>query len=121
MLREALEGVARRIDDPWFLALLGPDGIAIESLDYPKAAEMDTELVCVEAASLLRALAQSHEEFEDGSGVAGLSVSLGKVRVELSRFEEDVYLLAVSSAENHPSRLRYEVRRASLQLSQIFD
>ena len=121
ILKRALQSVADRLQNPWFLALLGPDGIAIESLEFPAAAGMDSELVCVESASLLRALAQSHEEFEDGKAVAGLSVALGKARFELSRFEEDVYLLAISGAENPQPRVHYEVRRATLELSQFFD
>ncbi|REJ74986.1 MAG: hypothetical protein DWQ36_00190 [Acidobacteria bacterium] len=120
-LKRALESVARRLHDPWFLALLGPDGLAIEALQFPASSGMEPEEVCVEAASLLRALAQSHDEFGDGAGVAGLSVSLGRARFELSRFDEDVYLLAVSGAGNPQARVHFELRRGTLQLSKFFD
>ena len=118
MLDQALRQVADRLEDAWYLALLGPDGIAIESLELPGHQGLDLELVCVETASLLRALAQSQEEFDDGS-VASLAVSLDKAQFVLSRFDDDVYLLAVASKANPLSRLQFELRRISLHMQDL--
>jgi predicted regulator of Ras-like GTPase activity (Roadblock/LC7/MglB family) len=115
MLRERLKEIASRLDGVCAMALVGPDGIPVETLvSDPR---LDTEMLCAELVALVRAMEENHRELAIGT-LRGLDIAAERYRVSIYGVGGGFCLLLAMPAEQPIGRARFELRRSSLSLAE---
>ena len=108
-----LEDVARRVEGIRALAVVGRDGIPLES--YGAAAETQLEPVAAEVTGILKHLANEESGLDTG-GIRQFSIeSSGSILILVSVTSE-YYLVVLLSREGNFGRARFEARRAAASL-----
>lgn len=111
MFLERLSRVANRIEGTTALALVGADGIPVESVCSDES--LDLEMLSAELVAQVRAMAENHRELAVGP-VRQFSVSTDRLTFMVSAVTDSYYLLLVLGRDNSQGRARFELRRARL-------
>ena len=111
MFLEKLSRVAGGIEGARALALVGSDGIPIETVKV--AEDIDLEVLTAEALAHIQQIRSNHEEFAVG-GVRQFSLVTRNNAMMVSRLVPDYYLLLVMTPQASLGRARYLLRRARL-------
>lgn len=115
MLRERLRQIASRLDGLCAMALVGSDGIPVETLlSDPR---LDTEMLCAELVALVRAMEENHRELSIGT-LRGLDIASERYRVSIYGVGGGFWLLLAMPATQPVGRARFELRRSSLSLAE---
>jgi predicted regulator of Ras-like GTPase activity (Roadblock/LC7/MglB family) len=114
MLRSRLSEIAARIGSVGALALVGPDGIPVETLTFDRA--LDIDMLCAELVALVRAMEENHRELPLGS-LRGLDVAAERYRVSIQGVGGGFWLLLAMPASEAVGRARFEMRRSPLFLA----
>ncbi|HVS65380.1 MAG TPA: hypothetical protein VMT85_17955 [Thermoanaerobaculia bacterium] len=118
MFREQLRALLASLDGDAALALVSADGLVVDSvvrsargLQIP-----DLDMLAAELVALSASIAENHREF-GGDAVHGLSLVTERLNLSLSTVAEGFLLLAATDDESTLGRIRFELRRAPLQLA----
>lgn len=114
MLRDRLSEIAARIGSVGALALVGPDGIPVETVVLDRA--LDVDMLCAELVALVRAMEENHRELPLG-GLRGLDVAADHYRVSIHGVGGGFWLLLAMPASAAAGRARFELRRSPLFLA----
>jgi predicted regulator of Ras-like GTPase activity (Roadblock/LC7/MglB family) len=114
MLRDRLNEIAERLGTFDALAIVGPDGIAVEVVRADEA--VDVDMLCAELVSLVRAMEENHRELPLGN-LRGLDITAERCRVTIHSLAGGFWLLLVMPAEEPAGRARFELRRSPLLLA----
>jgi predicted regulator of Ras-like GTPase activity (Roadblock/LC7/MglB family) len=96
------------------LALVGPDGIAVEAVRADEA--VDVDMLCAVLVSLVRAMEENHRELPLGA-LRGLDITAERCRVTIQGLVGGFWLLLVMPADEPAGRARFELRRSPLLLA----
>jgi predicted regulator of Ras-like GTPase activity (Roadblock/LC7/MglB family) len=111
VFREALRGIAERVEGARAAALVGADGIAVESFSIGESVSMET--VAAEVLALAKAA-------QGGDALTGALSELALVeedaRILLRRVSGEYYLLLLLGGEGGLGRGRHELAKAALAL-----
>lgn len=114
MLRDRLNEIAGRLGTFGALALVGPDGIAVEAVRVDEG--VDVDMLCAELVSLVRAMEENHRELPLGA-LRGLDITAERCRVTIQSLAGGFWLLLVVPAGEPAGRARFELRRSPLLLA----
>lgn len=114
MFLEQLNDIAQRIEGLQALALVGEDGLPVDSVTHDE--HLDLEMLCAEMASLVRSMSANDTELGSGP-VRQLLVQTGECTLLTSSVANGYYLLAVGGDDLALGRARFELRRAPLALA----
>ncbi len=115
MFLEELNQIAERIEGLQALALVGSDGLPVDSVSHIE--DLDLEMLCAEMIALLRTMTTNDSELGAGP-VQQLLVETDQHVMVTSIVAPDYYLLAVGGEGFVVGRARYELRRAPLALAE---
>ena len=115
MLRDRLSEIASRLGNVSAMALVGPDGIAVETLCFDPA--LDVEMLSAELVALVRAMEENHRELAIGT-LRGLDVAAERYRISIYGVGGGFCLLLAMSSQQPLGRARFELRRSSLFLAE---
>ncbi len=107
--------MAERLEGIRALALVGADGMVIESEATAAGLDLDLEMLSAEMVALVRAIGTNHRELEVGR-VHSFHVATDRYRLLLGEVVEGNFLLLVIDPSISPGRARFELRRSSLTL-----
>jgi predicted regulator of Ras-like GTPase activity (Roadblock/LC7/MglB family) len=118
MFRERLEAILATIDARATLALVSGDGLLVETVQHPQwgGPPLDLDMLAAELVALARSMSENHREF-GGDRVRGLSLVTERLHVSLSVIDDAFFLLAATDNAASLGRVRFELRRAPLQLA----
>ena len=114
MLRRKLSEIAARVGAVGALALVGPDGIPVETFRRDPA--LDVDMLCAELVALVRAMEENHRELPLGT-LRGLDVAAERYRVSIYGVGSGFWLLLAMPAGEPIGRSRFELRRSPLFLA----
>jgi predicted regulator of Ras-like GTPase activity (Roadblock/LC7/MglB family) len=118
MFLERLNSVASRIDGAMALALVGADGIPVESVCANDS--IDLEMLAAELIAQVRAISNNHYELSVGP-VRQLAVRTDRQSLLVSALTPHYYLLLVLGPGVGIGRARFELVRARLLFEQDLD
>lgn len=115
--REALEGVAARVEGVRGLSLMGRDGITLESVGSAALAGQDPQLepIAAELTGILKHLMTSESGVDSGI-IQQFTIESGSSILILEAVTSEYYLLVLLSREGNFGRARFEARRAAALL-----
>ena len=111
MLQRKLAQLAERLGDVRLLALVGADGVAVQTLTFDT--NLDPEAMVAGLTTLARDIVRESQELAVGTP-RQLSVSVDRKIVMLSFLSRDYCLLLVADEAIGHGRARFELRRARL-------
>jgi predicted regulator of Ras-like GTPase activity (Roadblock/LC7/MglB family) len=114
MLRRRLHEIAARLGAVGALALVGPDGIPVETVAFDRA--LDVEMLCAELVALVRAMEENHRELPLGT-LRGFEVASERYRISTHAVGGGFWLLLAAPASEPVGRARFELRRSPLVLA----
>jgi len=120
MFREQLGSLLASLDGDAALALVSADGLVVDSVVRSARGLRipDLDVLAAELVALSASISENHREF-GGEAVHGLSLVTERLNLSLSRVAEGFLLLAATDDESTLGRIRFELRRAPLQLAAI--
>jgi len=113
VFRETLRGIAERVDGARAVAIVGLDGIPVESFNVGEAVSMET--VAAEMLGLVKAAQNPRADIVSGQ-IREFVVIGDRARVLLSRVSPEYYLLLLLGGEGGLGRGRHELAKAALAL-----
>jgi predicted regulator of Ras-like GTPase activity (Roadblock/LC7/MglB family) len=113
VFREALRGIAERVEGARAVAIVGLDGIAVESLSIGEVVSMES--VAAEMLALVKAAQRPRGEAVSGP-VEELALVGADSRVLLRRVSAEYYLLLLLGGGGGLGRGRYELTRTAFAL-----
>ncbi|HVS16823.1 MAG TPA: roadblock/LC7 domain-containing protein [Thermoanaerobaculia bacterium] len=118
MFHERLEAILAAIGERATVALVSSDGLLVEAAHHPHRGgpALDLDMLAAELVALAQSISENHREF-GGDGVHGLSLVTERLNVSLAPIDDGFFLLAATSSEASLGRVRYELRKAPLQLA----
>jgi predicted regulator of Ras-like GTPase activity (Roadblock/LC7/MglB family) len=111
MFLERLHEIVGRIDGTLALAIVGRDGIAVESVCTDSS--LDLEMLAAELVAQLRAIAEDQRDLSNGP-VQEFSVATDRRTLMVSSVAQGYYLLLVLGQQANLGKARFELRRAPL-------
>ena len=119
MFKEVLQTALDHTEGCLGVLIMGTDGIIVEKVWKPEAAEANLDIAVAEYVSLLRNTSRANSEM--GSGKLHEVTLSGESGIFILRFIGKEYFVAlILSAEGNFGRGRYELRRAELLLEKEF-
>jgi predicted regulator of Ras-like GTPase activity (Roadblock/LC7/MglB family) len=120
MFGERLGALLEALDGDAALALVSTDGLVVESVVRSARGLRipDLDMLAAELVALSASIAENHREF-GGHAVHGLTLVTERFNLSLSKVAEGFLLLAATDTESSLGRIRFELRRAPLQLAAI--
>jgi predicted regulator of Ras-like GTPase activity (Roadblock/LC7/MglB family) len=119
MFKEVLQETLDRTEGCLGVLIMGTDGIPVERVWSPKAAETNLDVAVAEYTSLVRNAKRTNRDM--GLGKLFEVVLTSESGIFILRFIGEEYFIAmVLSAEGNFGRGRYELRRAELLLEKEF-
>lgn len=119
MFKEVLQTALERVEGCFGVLIMGTDGIVVESVRQPEAAEANLDVAVAEYVSLIRNVRRANREMGIGS-LQEVTLS-GESGIFILRFiSEDYFIAMILSPEGSFGRGRYELRRAELLLEKEF-
>jgi len=117
VFREALEGVAARVEGVRGLSLMGRDGITLESVGSADLAGQDPDLepIAAELTGILKHLMTAEAGIDSGI-IQQFTIESGSSILILVAVTSEYYLLVLLSREGNFGRARFEARRAAALL-----
>jgi predicted regulator of Ras-like GTPase activity (Roadblock/LC7/MglB family) len=113
VFRDTLRGIAERVEGACAVAVVGLDGIPVET--YSIAQDVSIESVAAEMLAFVKSAQNPRAEVFTGSIRELTVVSEGR-RVILSRISPEYYLLLLLGGEGFLGHGRYELARAAVAL-----
>ncbi len=113
IFRDTLKGIAKRVEGVKGLALIGRDGITLESV--APTADSPLETVAAEISGILKHLNVEESGLDSGS-IEQFSIESAGSILLLVAVSSEYYLLVLLSREGNFGRARYEARRAAVSL-----
>jgi predicted regulator of Ras-like GTPase activity (Roadblock/LC7/MglB family) len=113
VFRETLRGIAERVEGARAVAIVGSDGIPVESLEVGQTVSMET--VAAEMLGLVKSAENPRAEIISGP-IREFAVVGDHCRVLLSRVSREYYLLLILGGEGGLGRGRHELAKAALAL-----
>jgi predicted regulator of Ras-like GTPase activity (Roadblock/LC7/MglB family) len=113
VFRETLRRIAERVEGARSAAIVGLDGIPVESFSIAQTPSIET--VAAEMLALLKAAQNPRGEAVPGP-VRELALVTDESRILLSRVSREYYLLLLLGGEGGLGRGRYELAKAALAL-----
>ncbi len=113
MFRECLDGILERVRGLESIALVGKDGLPVESVSRRDGA--DLEMLSAEMVALIGSIGTNDSELGAGPS-RQLLVRTSKHVFVTSRVTDGYYLLAVGDGDLAVGQARFELRRAPLVL-----
>jgi predicted regulator of Ras-like GTPase activity (Roadblock/LC7/MglB family) len=113
VFRDTLRGIAERVEGASAVAIVGLDGIAVET--YGVAQDVLIESVAAEMLAFLKSAQNPRAEMLSGPILELTVVSEGR-RIILSRISREYYLLLLLGGEGILGHGRYELARAAVAL-----
>lgn len=113
MFRECLQGILDRVGGMQSLALVGADGLPVDSVS--RDGQVDLEMLSAEMVALVSSIGTNDAELGAGP-LRQLLVQTSRQIFLTSRVTDGYYLLAVGSPQLEIGRARFELRRAPLEL-----
>lgn len=114
MFLEELNRIAESLDGLQALALVGEDGLPVDSVNHDES--IDLEMLAAEMVSLLRSMSENDEELGAGPVQQLLVETSGRTLIT-SCVVSGYYLLAVGGEDFLAGKARFELRRAPLALA----
>lgn len=119
MFKEVLREAQNRTEGCLGVLIMGTDGIPVEKVWQPEAAEMNLDIAVAEYTSLVRNARRTNREM--GFGSLNEAVLSGESGIFILRFiGEDYFIAMILSPDGNFGRGRYELRRAELLLEKEF-
>jgi predicted regulator of Ras-like GTPase activity (Roadblock/LC7/MglB family) len=113
--RNTLRGIAERVEGAAAVAIVGLDGIAVET--YGVAQDISIESVAAEMLAFLKSAQNPRAEMFSGPILELTVVGEGR-RIVLSRISREYYLLLLLGGEGILGHGRYELARAAVALEE---
>jgi predicted regulator of Ras-like GTPase activity (Roadblock/LC7/MglB family) len=113
LFRDTLRGIAERAGGARAVAIVGLDGISVET--YVVAQDVSIELVAAELMAFLKSAQNPRAEMFSGQ-IRELTIVGGESRIILSRISRRYYLLLLLGGEGFLGQGRYELARAAAAL-----
>jgi predicted regulator of Ras-like GTPase activity (Roadblock/LC7/MglB family) len=117
VFRDTLRGLAERVEGASAVAVVGFDGIPVET--YSVAQDVSIESVAAELLAFLKSAQNPRAEIFSGA-IRELTVVSEGSRIVLSRISREYYLLLLLGGEGILGRGRYELARAAVALEKEF-
>lgn len=111
MFLERLSKIAHRIDGTMALALVGADGIPVESVCSED--NLDIEMLSAELVTQARTVSENHRDLSVGT-LRQFSITTEELTLILSSLTGEYFLLLVLGQAANYGRARFELRRARL-------
>ena len=118
MFLDRLSKVANRIEGTAALALVGADGIPVESVCSDES--LDVEMLSAELVSQVKTISDNHRELSVGP-VRHLTIATEKQTLMVSAVTNSYYLLLILAQQANLGRARFELRRARLLFEDELD
>lgn len=119
MFKEVLQEAQNRTAGCLGVLIMGTDGIPVERVWQPEAAEMNLDVAVAEYTSLIRNARRSNREM--GLGNLNEAVFSGDSETFIIRFiGKEYFVVMIISPEGNFGRGRYELRRVELLLEKEF-
>ncbi len=117
IFREALEGIAQRVEGVRGLSLMGRDGITLESVGSAALAGQDPQLepIAAELTGILKHLMTAESGIDSGI-IQQFTIESGSSILILVAVTSEYYLLVLLSRDGNFGRARFEARRAAARL-----
>jgi predicted regulator of Ras-like GTPase activity (Roadblock/LC7/MglB family) len=113
LFRDPLRGIAERAEGARAVAIVGLDGISVET--YGVAQDVSIELVAAELMAFLKSAQNPRAEMFSGQ-IRELTIVGGESRIVLSRISRRYYLLLLLGGDGFLGQGRYELARAAAAL-----
>ncbi len=113
VFRDTLRGIAERVADTRAVAIVGLDGIPVETYSVGESASI--EAVAAELLALVKAAQNPHAQLSFGT-IRELAVVGEGRRSVLSRISAEYYLLLLLGGEGTLGHGRFELARAAMGL-----
>jgi len=113
VFRDTLRGIAERVEGARAVALVGLDGIPVET--YRAAEDVSIEAVAAEVLAFLKSAQNPRAEMFSGP-IRELTVASESRRIVLARVSREYYLLLLLGGEGILGRGRYELAKAAVAL-----
>jgi predicted regulator of Ras-like GTPase activity (Roadblock/LC7/MglB family) len=113
VFRDTLRGIAERVEGASAVAIVGADGIAVET--YGVTQDVSIESVAAEMLAFLKSAQNPRAEMFSGP-IRELTVVSEGQRVVLSRISREYYLLLLLGGEGILGHGRYELAKAAVAL-----
>lgn len=119
MFKEVLQTSLERTEGCLGALIMGTDGIVVEKVCQPEAAEANLDIAVAEYVSLLRNTTRANREM--GLGDLHEVTLSSESGIFIMRFvSKDYFIALIMSPEGNFGRGRYELRRAELLLEKEF-
>lgn len=115
MFAERLRAIASRLDGAEVVALVGVDGLPVES--HGDCNGLDLEALAAELLAQVHTIGENHRELDMGR-VDQFSVTTPGHTAMLGRLDPRYFLLLVLARDASLGRARFELRRAPLVFQQ---
>ncbi len=115
MFKEALQKVFSSTDKVRLVALLGMDGIMIESCSDPDGTPFEIDLFSAEYSNLLKNINKTNTNIEFGDTREFL-VRTDKYTIVINKIAEEYLIVSVIDKEGNLGRARYENNKAAITL-----
>jgi predicted regulator of Ras-like GTPase activity (Roadblock/LC7/MglB family) len=113
VFRETLRGIAERVEGARAVAIVGLDGIAVETYDVVQ--DVSIELVAAELLSFLKSARNSRAQMFSGQ-IREMIVGGEEHRIVLFRISRGYYLLLLLGDGGIVGHGRYELAKAAVAL-----
>jgi predicted regulator of Ras-like GTPase activity (Roadblock/LC7/MglB family) len=111
--RDTLRGIAERVEGARAVAIVGLDGISVET--FGLAQDVSIELVAAELLAFLKSAQDPRAEMFSGQ-IRELTIVGDESRIVLSRISRRYYLLLLLGREGILGQGRYELAKAAAAL-----
>jgi predicted regulator of Ras-like GTPase activity (Roadblock/LC7/MglB family) len=113
LFRDTLRGIAERVEGTRAVAIVGLDGISVET--YGVAQALSIEMVAAELMAFLKSAQDPRAEMFSGQ-IREMTIGGEDSRIVLSRISRRYYLLLLLGGEGILGQGRYELARAAAAL-----
>ena len=113
VFRDTLRGIAERVADTRAVAIVGVDGIPIETYSVGEAVSIES--VAAELLALVKSAQNPRAELSFGA-IREIALVGGSQRAVLSRISPEYYLLLLLGGEGTLGHGRFELARAATGL-----
>ena len=119
MFKEVLQTALNHTEGCFGVLIMGTDGIVVEKVWQPEAAESNLDVAVAEYVSLIRNARRANREMGIGK-LNEVTLSSESNIFILRLMGEDYFIAMILSPEGNFGRGRYELRRAELILEKEF-
>jgi predicted regulator of Ras-like GTPase activity (Roadblock/LC7/MglB family) len=119
LFKQALTEILERTEGATGALIMGMDGIAVERLFLPEAADANMDVAAAEVTSLVRYALRAGSNTGLG-GLQELIVNFERVRILARMFSPEYFIVLALRPDGNLGRGRYELRKAELRLAREF-